>query len=335
MVIICPVHKNQHAFPPIGAPKLTIHPPAVLARQERHHPRHVLRHRAPPERAVVRHGALDGLGAPLPRRAGDVLPRHLGEHVALDAAGGDGVDRDAALAEVLGEGLCDAVDGALGPAVQGVVADADEPRRDGGHEDQPAAGAAVFVRVLADEELGAQVEPEDEVEAGLGDFVEGVEGLHARVRADDVDAAEVGDGGVEEAGDVGDVGDVGLEGDGGAAEGVDLGADGGGAGEVFDVVDDDGGAAGAEFEGDAGADAAGGAGDEGDFAGEGGEGAGGGGMAVGGFGGGGGGGVAVCGFGLGGAVEGGGGGWCGGGGCGLRGGGGGGGGGSVGHGCCR
>ncbi len=137
--------------------------------------------------------------------------------------------------------------------------------------------------MLADEELRAQVQPEDEVEALLGDVLGLVEGLHPAVRADDVDFPKVRHGGVEEARDFGHFGDVGLDRDGAGAQGGDLVADACRAVEAFDVVDDDGGAAGAEFEGDARADAAGGAGYEGDFAGEGGEGVwgrGGGGVAV-------------------------------------------------------
>lgn len=185
-----------------------------------------------------------------------------------------------------------------------MVADADQPRRDGRHEDQAPAGLAVSIRVLTDEELRAEIEPEDEIEALLRDLVHAVERLHAGIRTDDVDFPKVGDGVVEEARDLRHAGDVGLDGVGAGAGGLDLRADGEGAGVAFDVVYDDGGAAGAELEGDAGADAAGGACYEGDFAGEGGEGAGGGGgVAVGGWGCGG----AVCGVegGGGGAVDGG------------------------------
>ena len=232
---------------------------------------------------MTRHGPLDLLRAPLPRRAGDILPRDLGEHVALDPARRNRIHRDAPLAEILGEALGDAVDGRLAAGIERVVADWDEPRGDGRHEDQAAALLAVFVGVLADEELRPEVEPEDEIEPLLRHVLDLVETLHPAVRADDVDLAEVGFGLVEEAGDFGDLGDVGLDGVRGGAGGFDLRDDGLRAGEAFDVVDDDGGAAAAELEGDAGADAAGSAGDERDFAGEGAEGVGGeggGGMAV-------------------------------------------------------
>ena len=280
--------------------KLTIDPAAILPRQKRNHPRHILRHRTPPQRTVTRHGALDPLRAPLRRRPRDILPRDLGEHIALDATGSDGINRNTLLAEILGEALRDAIDGGLGAGIEGVVRDADEAGGDAGHEDDAAAGLAVAVGVLGDEELGAEVEAEDEVEAGLGDVLGPVEALHARVGADDVDAAEVRQRGLEEPRDLGDPRHVGLDGDGARARGLDLPHDARGVVEAFDVVDHDGGAAGAEFEGDAGADAAGGAGHEGDFAGEGGEGVGGEG------GGGGGGGVAVCGFRWSGAIDGGG-----------------------------
>lgn len=164
--------------------------------------------------------------------------------------------------------------------------------------------------MLADEELRAQIKPEDEIEPLLRDVLRLIERLHARIRTDDVDFAKVRHAFFEEARDLGHFGDVGLDGEGVGAEGADLGADAVGAVEAFDVVDDDGGAAGAEFEGDAGADSARGAGYEGYFAGEGGEGVGGlgwrgarvvvcgvaGGVAVG---------VAVGGFGWGSAVDGG------------------------------
>ncbi len=237
---------------------------------------------------MIRHRPLDALRAPLLRRPGDILPRDLREHIALDPAGGNRIDRDTLLPEILGEALRDAIDGALTAAIERMIADADQAGGDARHENEAAPPLAVAVGVLADEELRAQVQPEDEVEPLLRDVLGLVEGLHAAVRADDVDFAEVRNGGLEEGGDFGHFGDVGLDGDGAGAEGGDLVADAGGAVEAFDVVDDDGGAAGAEFEGDAGADAAGGAGYEGDFAGEGGEG-------VCGWGGGG---VAVCGGGV-------------------------------------
>lgn len=125
--------------------------------------------------------------------------------------------------------------------------------------------------MLADEELRAEIEPEDEIEALLRDVLRPVEGFHPRVRADDVDFPKVRHAFVEQARDFRHFGHVGLDRVGLGAEGVDLSADAVGALEAFDVVDDDGGAAGAEFEGYAGADAAGGACYEGDFAGEGGE----------------------------------------------------------------
>lgn len=223
---------------------------------------------------MIRHGSLDPLRTPLPRRAGDILPRHLREHIALDPARRNRIDRDTLFAEILREALRDTIDGRLRPGIQRMVPDADQPRRDGRHEDDPPALLAVPVRVLADEELRPEIEPEDEIEALLRDILRLVEGLHARIRADDVDLAEVRLGVFEEAGDFGHLGDVGLDGDGAGAEGVDLRADAVGAVEAFDVVDDHRGTAGAQFEGDAGADAAGGACYEGDFAGEGGEGVG-------------------------------------------------------------
>lgn len=125
--------------------------------------------------------------------------------------------------------------------------------------------------MLADEELSAEVQPENEIESLLRDLLRLVERFHARIRADNVDFAKVRNALVKEARDFRHFGHVGLDGDGGGAEGVDLRADAVGAVEAFDVVDDDGGAAGAELEGDAGADPARGAGYEGDFAREGGE----------------------------------------------------------------
>lgn len=249
---------------------------------------------------MTRHSPLDLLGAPLPCRAGDILPRHLGEHVTLDPAGRNRIHSDTLLAEILGEALGDTVDGGLATGIERVVADGDEPRGDGRHEDEPAALLAVPVRVLADEELRPEVEPEDEVEPLLRHVLDPVEALHPAVRAHNVDLPEARLGRFEQPRDFGHSGHVRLDGVRGRAGGFDLRDDGLCAGQAFDVVDDDGGAPAAELQGDAGADAAGGAGDEGDFAGEGaegmrGEGVGGG-MAVGGGGGvsGGGGVVAVC-----------------------------------------
>ena len=175
----------------------TINPPPVRARQKRHHPRHIHRLRAPTQRAIRRHRVLDPLFPPPLVRPGDVLPRHVGEHVALDAARRDRVDRDAPVAEILGERFRDPVDGALGRVVQRVVPHPDQPGRDRGHEYQPPARHEVPVRVLRDEELRAEVEAEDEVEARFCDGVERVEGFHARVRDDDVEVVEVREGGFE------------------------------------------------------------------------------------------------------------------------------------------
>lgn len=220
---------------------------------------------------MTRHGPLDPLRAPLPRRTGDILPRHLREHVALDPARRNRIHRDAPVAEILGEALGDAVDRRLAARVERVVPDADEPRRDARHEHEPPAPLAVPVRVLAHEELRPQVQPEDEVEAGFRHVARVLKRLHPAVRADDVDLAKVSHRLVEQARDLGHAGHVGLDRMGARAVRGDLRADGLRVGEAFDVVYNHRGAPRAELEGDAGADAPGGAGYEGDFAGEGGE----------------------------------------------------------------
>ncbi|KAL3305557.1 versicolorin reductase [Colletotrichum asianum] len=200
---------------------------------------------------------------------GDVVPRVLVVHVGLDTTGGDGVDSDALGAAVDGEGAGEALDGGLGAGVQGVVGDAAHDGGDGGGQEDAAAAPAVLQALLGDEELAAGVEVEDVLVELLGDVLLGAPDLLARVGDDEVHAAEVGDGAVEEVDDLLGLGDVCLEGDGLGAHLLDLGDDllggaGGGA-----VVDDDVGAALAELEGDAASDTAAGAGDQGDLADEG------------------------------------------------------------------
>ncbi len=114
--------------------------------------------------------------------------------------------------------------------------------------------------MLGNEELSAGVEAKDLVEVGLSDVLLGAEDLHAGVGDDDVEAAEVGEGLVEEAGDLRHLGDVGLDGDGFAAGRFDGRHHFVGGRGAVGVVDDDAGAALAELERHGGAEAAAGAG---------------------------------------------------------------------------
>ena len=254
--------------PPGNGDDLPVDPPAVRGRQERDDARHVLGLGAAPERAVVGHEPLDLVGGEVGRGAGDVVPGVGVEHVALDAAGRDAVDGDAAAPKVGGHGLDEPDDGHLAPVVERVVLDALEPGGDGGHEDDAAVVLHVLEGGLADEELRARVEREDVVELLLGDLLGDVPGLGARVAHDDVDAAHGRLGLGEEPLDLGDLADVGLDRDGAGAvvEPFDDAADLLGGGLGGDVVDDDAGAAFAHLDGAAAADAAAGAGDERDLA---------------------------------------------------------------------
>ncbi len=132
-----------------------------------------------------------------------------------------------------------------------MVGNAQEPGRDGRHEDQPSARLAVLVRMLTDEELGAKIEAEDEIEALLGDVFGLVKRFGSGIGYDDVDFAIAGDSGVEQSSDVGHLGNVRLHGDGLATEAFDLADNIIGGRFTFDVVDDNGGFACSKLNGDA------------------------------------------------------------------------------------
>lgn len=250
----------------------TVYPATVLTRQKGNHPRDILRHRTPPQRAVVRHETLNLLGGPVGRTARNVMPRILGEHVALDTARRHAIDRDAALAKVGGKALDHADDGHLGRIVQDVVLYAEQARGDGAHENEAAVVLDVLVRGLPDEELGARVEVEDVVVLLLGDLLRLVPRLGPRVAHDDVDLAKCLLGLGEEPVDLGYFGHVGLDGDGLGAvvEALDDLAYFLGRALGRDVVHHDGSTALAQLDGAAAADASACTGDEGDLALEGG-----------------------------------------------------------------
>ena len=168
-------------------------------------------------------------------------------------------------AELLGEHAGDGIDRALGAGVDRAVR-----RRhaadDGADVDDAGAFAEVLDRGLRGEQEAEDVDVEHLVEVFFGDGLDGRELVDAGVVDEDVEAAEVLDGGVDDALGLGGLGDVAADGDGLAAGGGDGGDDGVGAGLAGGVVDDDGGAFGGERFGDGGADALGCAGDDCDFA---------------------------------------------------------------------
>ena len=104
------------------------------------------------------------------------------------------------------------------------------------------------VRLLRHQQLPPGVRVEHAVELRDRHVFHVREALDARVRDDDVEAAEVLLGLVEERGDLRRVRDVGRDGDAVAAQGFDLLDDGVGGGGRVRVVDDDVGAAARELE---------------------------------------------------------------------------------------
>ena len=170
---------------------------------------------------------------------GDIVLGDVVKHIGDGAAGRNGVDGDFFRATILGEDADEGVDGALGAGVKGVGGDAEVLGGVGGHEDDAAAVAQVAVGFAGDEELAARVEAEDAVELLLGDVFQVAEADDARVAADDVEAAEVGDGGVEQLDRLRDLADVGLEGDRVGTQAFDFGDDFFGVLGGVGVVDDD------------------------------------------------------------------------------------------------
>ena len=118
---------------------LTIDPLAVCTRQESYHPRNVRRDGAPAQRTEARDALLDILHAGAGICTRGIMPRVGGEHVGLDAAGCDSVDRDTLGSSVGGERAREAFDGCFGPGVKGMVADAGHCGCNRGHEDYAAA----------------------------------------------------------------------------------------------------------------------------------------------------------------------------------------------------
>lgn len=163
---------------------------------------------------MARHERLDLLGGPFRRASWDVVPGVLGEHVRLDATGGNAVDRDAALSKVGSKRLDEANDGHLGGVVQSVVLYTEEAGGNGAHEDDAAIVLDVLVCGLADEELGSGVEVEDMVVFLLCDFLRLVPALCARVAHDNVDFAKGLLGLLEQPLDLGDFAHVRLDGNG-------------------------------------------------------------------------------------------------------------------------
>ena len=154
--------------------------------------------------------------------ARNIVPRVLRIHIRLDPPRSDGIDGNVLVPRVNGEAARECLDGSLGAGVERVVRDPGHGGRDGGGQDDAAVVGEVAQGVLRDEELAPRVQGEDLVVDGFGDVVFGAKGFHAGVGDDDVQAAEVGDGFVEEVGHFGRFGDVGLDGDGFAAEGFDF-----------------------------------------------------------------------------------------------------------------
>lgn len=212
----------------------------------------VHRPRDPPKRTDLGQRLLQLIHGRRPVRPGGIMPGVLGEHVGVDAPGGDGVDGDVPVAAVLGEGSGEALDRALGPGVEGVVRDAGHRRGHRAHEDDAAAVSDVAVRVLGHEELGPGVDVEGPV-VDLFRHVEfWVEGFDAGVVDDDVEVAEVVEGFREEAGDLADFAHVRLDGDGLATFGFDGRYDRLRRAGALGIVDRDGAASAGQLEGESG-----------------------------------------------------------------------------------
>lgn len=191
------------------------------------------------------------------------MPTVCLKHIREDAPRRNRIHRNTFRSTVLGKAAREAFDGGFGARVQGMVTHAGHAGRHRGREDDAAPVAAMFQAVLGDEELAAGVEVEDLVVVPLRHILFPLEGLHARVRHDDVDAAEVSDGLLEEGVDLGRVGNVGLDGNRTRAQREEIrdhlirGLRGSA------VVYRDAGTSGTELEGDAGTQAAARACDEG------------------------------------------------------------------------
>src|ERR1019366_2277709 len=119
------------------------------------------------------HGAGDvlGLADAAERNLGEVLGLHfIGQdprHVGLDVAGGDGVDGDAAAADLLGEGLGHGDHAALGGGVVGLPGGS-RLSHHGGDIDDPSPAAAHHggQHLLNATERAVQVDVEDQVPIG-------------------------------------------------------------------------------------------------------------------------------------------------------------------------
>jgi hypothetical protein len=182
-----------------------------------------------------------------------------------DVAGSDGVDLNAFGGPLVGEGLGELGDAALGSCV-GRDADAALEAEEAGDVDDLAASFSGHD--VSGDELG---ELEDAGEVDLQDVLPGVEGSvdggvavdGAGVVDEDVDATEVVVDAAEEGLGACGVGEIGLEGGGGATGGGDGGGCFGCGAAV--AVNGDAGSGFREGGGDGCAEAAGGSGDEGNF----------------------------------------------------------------------
>ncbi len=146
-----------------------------------------------------------------------------GGHVGDDEAGGDGVGGDAELAELLGEGLGEALETGLGGGVVDLAAVAE--RRGGGQVDDPAELGVHHV--LLDRPCDIRNAPRrctfmTVSQSDVAHLEEQVVAEHARVVDEDRGRAQLGgdprDGGL----DLGLVGDVAADGERLAAGGGDL-----------------------------------------------------------------------------------------------------------------
>ena len=116
----------------------------------------------------------------------------------LDHAGIDGVDPDLLRAELAGEHAGDGVDRALGAGVNRAVRRRDAAG-DGADVDDAAAFAEVLDGGLRGEQKTEHVDVEMPVELLFGDGLDGSELVHAGVVDEDVEAAVVLDGCVDDA----------------------------------------------------------------------------------------------------------------------------------------
>lgn len=123
------------AQPSIHSPGLSIHIARLIAPQEQHHTRHLIRASTPLHRIQLPNLLLAA------SRARSLV--HGGGHARLDDAGADGIDADAGAGELEGDCLGEGDDAGLGGRVGGAAGVGAEAG-DGGGADDAAAGSGLL-----------------------------------------------------------------------------------------------------------------------------------------------------------------------------------------------